>query len=212
MSPSWLAAGLARPRASRCTHCLPTVRPHVGDSQLPNTDGAWVLRRVTTPPLRDERGVMGINPGGETLPVALSIPHVPSGHSRIIRPRCVLGTGPGVSVDGIPDSQTRPTYSVPRPIGMRGRNLSHWLRMRTCQPASCCALTFGWMALEASLIGSDNQSCTPDISTVSGCTDFDSGSYQPTPRSSATGCVTFQMPTGVTPAKLQYTPGSGFGQ
>ena len=64
---------------------------------------------------------------------------------------------------------------------------------------------------DATLIGSDNQSYTPDFSSVSECTNFSNGSYQLNVGESATGCVTFQLPIGVAPAKFQYSAAGGFG-
>lgn len=63
---------------------------------------------------------------------------------------------------------------------------------------------------DTSLIGSDNQSYTPDFDSVSECTNFDNGQITLAAGESVTGCVVFQLPTGVTTAKVQYTPDSGF--
>lgn len=63
---------------------------------------------------------------------------------------------------------------------------------------------------DTSLIGSDNQSYTPDFDSVSECTNFDNGQITLAAGESVTGCVVFQLPTGVTAAKVQYTPDSGF--
>lgn len=59
------------------------------------------------------------------------------------------------------------------------------------------------------LIGSDNQSYTADFDTITGCTNFSSGQYNLGSGSSATGCVVFQVPNGITPAKVQFTSQSG---
>ncbi|UQX13415.1 DUF4352 domain-containing protein [Candidatus Mycobacterium methanotrophicum] len=64
---------------------------------------------------------------------------------------------------------------------------------------------------DAVLIGSDNQSYTPDFHSVTECTDFSNGEYQLGPGESANGCVVFVVPPGITPAKFKYTPSSGFG-
>jgi hypothetical protein len=60
------------------------------------------------------------------------------------------------------------------------------------------------------LIGSDNQSYTPDFSAISECTNFSNGQYTIAPGESTTGCDTFQVPNGVTTAKVQFTSESGF--
>ena len=59
------------------------------------------------------------------------------------------------------------------------------------------------------LIGSDNQSYTTDISSVSGCTNFSNGQYTLAAGEGATGCVVFQIPNGVTTAKIQFQTNSG---
>jgi hypothetical protein len=59
------------------------------------------------------------------------------------------------------------------------------------------------------LIGSDNQSYTSDLNSVSGCTDFSNGQYTLAAGESATGCVVFQVPNGVTTAKIQFQTNSG---
>lgn len=60
------------------------------------------------------------------------------------------------------------------------------------------------------LIGSDDQTYLPDYGNVSECTNFNYGSFELGPDESATGCVIFVLPNEVIPAKLEYTPSSGF--
>ena len=62
-----------------------------------------------------------------------------------------------------------------------------------------------------SLVGSDNQDYTADFSAISGCTNFNSGQYTISSGQSETGCVTFQIPDGVTVAKVQFTDQAGMG-
>lgn len=57
----------------------------------------------------------------------------------------------------------------------------------------------------ATLIGTDNQSYTPDFNSVSECTNFNGGVYTLASGESSTGCVVFQVPTGVSPAKVQFS-------
>lgn len=61
-----------------------------------------------------------------------------------------------------------------------------------------------------SVFGSDGQNYAPDLNNVSECTNFDSGMFHISPAESATGCVVFALPRGVTPAKVKYAPSSGF--
>jgi hypothetical protein len=63
---------------------------------------------------------------------------------------------------------------------------------------------------DTSLLGSDNQTYKPDFRSVTECTDFNNGQYQLGAGESATGCTVFVVPQGVTPAKVKYTPSSGF--
>lgn len=57
---------------------------------------------------------------------------------------------------------------------------------------------------DLTLIGSDDQDYTADFSDVVGCTNFNDGEYTIAPGQALTGCVTFQLPTSVTPAKAQF--------
>lgn len=63
----------------------------------------------------------------------------------------------------------------------------------------------------AAVIGSDGQTYQADFSDIAGCTNFNSGQYTLAPAASGTGCATFQVPTGIKVAKVQYSPSSGFG-
>lgn len=59
------------------------------------------------------------------------------------------------------------------------------------------------------LIGSDNQSYTSSLYDVSDCTNFSHGEYTLAAGESATGCVTYQLPNGITAAKIQFQTNSG---
>lgn len=63
----------------------------------------------------------------------------------------------------------------------------------------------------ASVVGSNDQSYSSGVDTVSECTNFNSGLYQLDPGSSLTGCVVFQIPTGVNVSKVEWSPSGGFG-
>ncbi|GFG69162.1 DUF4352 domain-containing protein [Mycolicibacter senuensis] len=60
------------------------------------------------------------------------------------------------------------------------------------------------------VLGSDDHSYEPDLNNVSECANFDSGMFHISPGDSATGCVVFALPHGVSPAKVKYAPSSGF--
>ena len=64
---------------------------------------------------------------------------------------------------------------------------------------------------DVSVIGSDGQSYSPDFDNVSECTNFNDGSFALGPAEQVNGCVVFVIPQGVTVAKVQWTPDSGFG-
>lgn len=64
---------------------------------------------------------------------------------------------------------------------------------------------------DATLIGSDGQTYTADFNDIAGCTNFDGGSFTVASGSSSTGCVVFQVPTGVTVAKVRFDINGGFG-
>lgn len=57
--------------------------------------------------------------------------------------------------------------------------------------------------------GSDNQTYTADFDSISECTNFNNGDYTLAKGASVTGCVTFQIPTGVTVKQVQFQP-TGF--
>jgi len=61
------------------------------------------------------------------------------------------------------------------------------------------------------VVGSDNQDYTANFSTIAECTNFNDGEYTLTPGTSISGCITFQLPDGVNPAKVQFTTDGGFG-
>jgi hypothetical protein len=62
---------------------------------------------------------------------------------------------------------------------------------------------------DVSVIGSDNQSYRADLATVTECKDFAYGWFLLAAGSSATGCVVFKLPQGITPVKVKYSPSSG---
>jgi hypothetical protein len=68
----------------------------------------------------------------------------------------------------------------------------------------------GAVNVNASVLGSDNQSYKPDFNDVAECTNFESGTFHLGPGESSTGCVVFALPRGVTPAKVIYVPSAGF--
>lgn len=60
------------------------------------------------------------------------------------------------------------------------------------------------------VVGSNKQDYDADFDAVSECTDFNNGAYNVSKGESQVGCVTYQIPTGVGVAKVQYNPNSGF--
>lgn len=61
-----------------------------------------------------------------------------------------------------------------------------------------------------SIVGSNKQVYTATIATLSGCTDFDDGTYTLAKGASEIGCVAFAIPNGVKVAKVEYNPDAGF--
>lgn len=70
----------------------------------------------------------------------------------------------------------------------------------------------GDVNINVSVLASDGKSHVPDLKNVSECTNFDSGLFRLDPGESATGCVVFALPHGVSPTKVKYLPSSGFAQ
>jgi hypothetical protein len=57
-----------------------------------------------------------------------------------------------------------------------------------------------------SVIGSDGQTYTPDITDdITGCTNFNDGSYSVTPGQTSVGCAAFQLPKAVKPAQVEWS-------
>lgn len=70
----------------------------------------------------------------------------------------------------------------------------------------------GNVNINVTVFGSDGQNYTADLSNVSECANFDSGGFDLGPGESATGCVVFALPHGVSPTKVKYAPSSGFAE
>ncbi|MGV0636158.1 DUF4352 domain-containing protein [Mycolicibacillus trivialis] len=62
---------------------------------------------------------------------------------------------------------------------------------------------------DVSVVGSDEQDYASALATVSQCKNFLYGQFVLAPQASATGCVSFALPVGVSPAKIKYSPSSG---
>jgi len=63
--------------------------------------------------------------------------------------------------------------------------------------------------IDASLVGSDNQTYASDFDDIAGCTDFDAGAVKLAPGESSTGCVTFQVPSRVTVKAVKFGTETG---
>ena len=63
--------------------------------------------------------------------------------------------------------------------------------------------------IDATLIGSDGQTYTPTVATVAECTNFNYGDFQLAPGESASGCVPFEIPTGVTVTAFKFSQDLG---
>ncbi|HTX64038.1 MAG TPA: hypothetical protein VMD28_10380 [Acidimicrobiales bacterium] len=63
----------------------------------------------------------------------------------------------------------------------------------------------------ATVIGSNDQAYTPAIVTISGCTNFDFGSFQLSHGQAISGCVAFQLPDGVGVSTVKWSPTDGVG-
>ena len=60
---------------------------------------------------------------------------------------------------------------------------------------------------DAALIGANQQVYQPDFDSIAGYTDFNAGDFNLTPGQAEIGAVTFQVPTGVKAANVQWTIG-----
>lgn len=64
--------------------------------------------------------------------------------------------------------------------------------------------------INVTVMRSDNQSAEIGFNVADECTNFNSGQYTLSPGSSATGCVLFEIPNGLTAAKIQYNFNGGY--
>jgi hypothetical protein len=64
---------------------------------------------------------------------------------------------------------------------------------------------------DAALVGSNGQTYNADIDSIQGYTNFSDGQINVAQGDTATGAVTFQVPTGVKVSKIQWSASSGFG-
>lgn len=58
--------------------------------------------------------------------------------------------------------------------------------------------------IDASVIGSDNQTYSAELSTLAGCTSFSSGQFTLAPGAAGTGCAPFTLPTAVKVVQVQF--------
>lgn len=63
---------------------------------------------------------------------------------------------------------------------------------------------------DTTLFDSTGQSYSTDLNSLASCQAFAGGGPNLAPGESALGCETFQIPTGATIAKVEFTPSSGF--
>lgn len=59
---------------------------------------------------------------------------------------------------------------------------------------------------DVSVVGSDNQTYSPDFADLAGCTNFNSGTFTLAPGATSTGCVTFDLPSTVKVVKVAFSP------
>ncbi len=64
---------------------------------------------------------------------------------------------------------------------------------------------------DAAVVGSNGQTYNADFDSIAGYTNFNEGQINVAQGESTTGVVTFQVPTGVTVSKVQWSPSFSFG-
>lgn len=64
---------------------------------------------------------------------------------------------------------------------------------------------------DATLIGSNGQTCTADFDSIAGYTNFNHGEYSVSAGESSVGAVTFQVPVAVTVSKIEWSANGGLG-
>jgi hypothetical protein len=64
---------------------------------------------------------------------------------------------------------------------------------------------------DASLLGSDGQTYSPDFNDIAGYTNFNSGEFNVSAGETSVGAVVFQVPSGVKVSKIEWSATGGFG-
>jgi hypothetical protein len=65
--------------------------------------------------------------------------------------------------------------------------------------------------LNATVVGSDNQTYEASFDTVTECTNFDYGDFQLEPGESSTGCVAFELPNAIRVTEVKWVTATGVG-
>jgi hypothetical protein len=66
--------------------------------------------------------------------------------------------------------------------------------------------------VDATVVGSDNQTYTASFDTVTECTNFDHGDFQLGPGESSTGCVVFELPNAIRGTAVKWVTFTGTGR
>jgi hypothetical protein len=64
--------------------------------------------------------------------------------------------------------------------------------------------------VDVHVIGSDNQAYPADFNSVNECTNFSYGQFTLLPGGTESGCVVFQLPSGVNAKLVQFSLGFGY--
>ena len=64
---------------------------------------------------------------------------------------------------------------------------------------------------DAAVVGSNRQTYTADIDSITGYTNFSNGSINVAQGETTTGAVVFQVPDGIKVTRVQWSAASGFG-
>jgi hypothetical protein len=66
--------------------------------------------------------------------------------------------------------------------------------------------------VDATVVGSDNQTYTASFDTVTECTNFDHGDFQLGPGESSTGCVVFELSDAIRVTEVKWVTATGVGR
>jgi hypothetical protein len=145
----------------------------------------------------------GYTPSSITTPPSISAPAVVANPQASIGSPLTIDGDTAVTVQQVIDPITASQYAQ-APTGTRYVGVKLEITNNSSSPDNSNANN------NVTVTRSDNQTATIAFTAATECTNFSSGMYKIAPGSSATGCVFFEIPNGMTATKVQFNAHAGF--